>query len=169
MALHGTLQELGWEAPLLEIGPDVDLDYLDYNLVLLGTPVHQFLPAEPVVEFLKRNHRARATVVPAAPEVAGSFGVVFCTYGGPHTGLREAVPALRYMGQFLEHAGVRVVDEFAVVGQFHDPGRAHLNVEGRLGDIRGRPGESDLKEVSERLRGLVSRLQHKLAPRGPAR
>jgi flavodoxin len=161
-ALHHTLKAEGIASELLEMGPDLDVDYADYDIVLVGAPSYQWLPPDEAMDFLKRLHRRKVTVVPAAPEQSGRFGVVFCTFGGPDTGYREAIPCLKYMGQFLEHAGLRVVDEWAVVGQFHDPGRAQLNVCGRLGDIRGRPDEHDLKDVSERLRGLLRQLQHKL-------
>jgi hypothetical protein len=165
-ALHHTLKAEGVHSDLVEIGPDVELDHSEYSLILLGAPSYQWLPPEEVTEFLKRHHRRKVTVLPSAPEQAGRFAVVFCTFAGPDTGYREAVPCLKYMGQFLEHAGFRVVDEWAVVGQFHDPGRAELNVAGRLGDIRGRPDEHDLREVSQRLRGLLRQLQHKLGRGG---
>jgi hypothetical protein len=165
-AFHHTLRDLRLASELIEIGPDVDVRYADYNLILLGAPSYQFHPPEPVCAFLRRQHRQSVTVAPAAPELSNCFGVVFCTYGGPHTGVNEAVPVLKYMGQFLEHAGVRVVDEWPVVGQFHDPGRQQMNICGRLGDIRGRPNEADLRDVSEKLRGLVLRLQNKVPPGG---
>jgi len=162
-ALHETLTEAGLDADLMEIAPDLDVGLDEYALVLLGAPVHQFLPPEPVCRFLKSQMRAGGGPQPAAPERPGRFAVVFCTYGGPHTGPREAVPMLKYAGQFLEHAGIRVVDEWAVPGEFHDPAQATLNVTGRLGDIRGRPNESDLRDVCGRLTGLLRRLEALLA------
>ncbi|KPK61997.1 MAG: hypothetical protein AMK73_06975, partial [Planctomycetes bacterium SM23_32] len=126
LALHGLLGELDVAADLVEISPGLAVDYYAYGLVLLGAPVYQFLPPEPVIAFLKEQQRARVRVDAAAPERKDCFGVVFCTYGGPHTGAREAVPALKYMGQFLEHAGIRVVDEWPVVGEFHEPSQAGL-------------------------------------------
>lgn len=161
-ALHHALKSAGAHSELIEITPELEIDYADYDLLLLGAPSYQWLPPQEVMAFLRRQHRRKVTVLPSAPELRGRFGVVFCTFGGPDTGHREAVPCLKYLGQFLEHAGVRVVAEWPVVGQFHDPGRDELNVRGRLGDIRGRPDERDLKDVCERLRGLLRQLQHKL-------
>lgn len=158
-ALHATLGELGLKAELREIDDGLSISYYDWDLILLGTPVYQFLPPKPVMAFLKDRSRTGAEVTLAAPERAGHFAVVFCTYSGPHTGIREAVPALKYVGQFLEHAGIRIVDEWAVVGEFHGDARARSNLEGRLGDIRGRPNESDLKGVCEKLRGMLLRLE----------
>jgi hypothetical protein len=161
-ALHHALKGEGAHSRLLEICEDLEVDYPDYNLILLGAPSHQWLPPDEVMAWLKRQHRRKVSVLPSSPEEPQRFAVVFCTFGGPDTGYREAVPCLKYLGQFLEHAGFRVVDEWPVVGQFHDPGRAELNVRGRLGDIRGRPDEHDLKQVAERLRGLLRQLEHKL-------
>lgn len=157
-ALHEALIDLGWTSELGEITPELDVSLDDPALLLIGAPVYQFLPPEPVRKFLQARMGA-AEVLPAAPERAGRFAVVFCTYSGPHTGRREAEPMLKYTGQFLEHMGVRVVEEWAVVGEFHDPSRSRMNVEGRLGDIRGRPNASDLADVCGRLRGLVKRIE----------
>lgn len=157
LRLAQTLEGEGVAVDVQRIDGELAVQYYDYQLVFIGAPVYQFLPPDAVMGFLKRQNRD--AVEPAAPERPGVLGVVFCTYGGPHTGTREAVPALRYMGQFLEHAGIRVVDEWAVVGEFHDQGRQRLNVEGRLGDISGRPNESDLRDVAERARGLLRRVR----------
>lgn len=165
-ALHSALTSLHVSAIMQEIKPSLEVSYYEHDLVLLGAPVYQFLPPEPVQEFLKRQQRQTADIRPAAPEKKGHYGVVFCTYGGPHTGVREAIPALKYMGQFLEHAGVPVVEEWPVVGQFHDPARERLNRAGRLGDIHGRPNQNDLNSVTEKLRGLLRRLKEKLPARG---
>jgi hypothetical protein len=160
--LHQTLEATGARSELREINPDLTIDYYDYNLILLGAPVYRFLPPEAVIEFLGKQQGTVADVQPACPEKPGRYGVVFCTYGGPHTGIREARPALLYMGQFLEHAGIPVVEEMPVVGEFHAESRQEMNLKGRLGDIRGRPNAADLKEVQEKLKGLLRRLHHRL-------
>ena len=159
-ALHATLVEAGFDADLTEIAPDLDVNLYDYALVLIGAPVYQWLPPEPVRQFLQAQMKAHAEVRPAAPERPACLAVVFCTYGGPHTGVREAVPMLKFTGQFLEHAGIRVVDEWPVVGEFHAEKQAPLYVSGRLGDIRGRPDDSDLRDVCGKLTGLLARLEH---------
>jgi hypothetical protein len=61
------------------------------------------------------------------------------------------------MGQFLEHQGVRVIDEWAVVGENRDAD-AEYNHAGRIGSVSGRPNDHDLREVYERTRGLLLRL-----------
>ena len=156
-ALDATLEGHDIEVDEHEISEELKANYLDYTLVLVGAPVYQFLPPRDVRKFLV-SQQNRHDVRPSAPLKKGHHGVVFCTYGGPHTGYREAEPALKYMGQFLEHAGIPVRDELAVVGEFHAPKRQHMNVKGRLGDIRGRPSEEDLAQVRNRMQGILRHL-----------
>jgi len=65
------------------------------------------------------------------------FGVTFCTYSGIHTGIKEAIPALKYLSQFLEHFGFLVVDEIALLSKFSNWQEA--NIKGKCGDIRDMP------------------------------
>jgi len=163
--IHRSLNNLGISSQLLEITPDLEVNYLDFHLVFIGAPVYSFLPPEPVTDFLKKRRSKGTKILPAAPELSGHFAVVFCTYGGGHTGIREALPLLKYVGQFFEHAGIRVVDEWDVVGEF--PGAdAGYNAAGRLGDITERPNENDLNDVAGKVIGLLRRLKHKLPLEG---
>jgi len=82
--------------------------------------------------------------------------LVFCTYSGPHTGIREAVPAGRYIGQFFEHLGFLVVDEWYVLSEFH--GSEENSTLGRMGNIKGLPSEQDLKRIEDQARLLASRI-----------
>ena len=79
---------------------------------------------------------------------------MFCTYSGPHTGINEAIPVGKYMGQFFEHLGFEVAREWYIVGEFH--GREDHSTMGKLGDIRGRPNEQDLAGVESDVSELVS-------------
>ncbi|MCK5185630.1 MAG: flavodoxin, partial [Deltaproteobacteria bacterium] len=77
----------------------------------------------------------------------------YCTYSGPHTGKREAIPAVLYMGQFFEHLGFVVVGEWYTVGEFKGIEKASL--QGKLGDIRGRPNEDDLLDIDNKVREVL--------------
>jgi len=154
--IHATLGGQGITSELVEITPELRVDYLDYRLVFVGAPVYQFLPPKPVMAFLNGNWN-RERVRGGAPERPGHWVVVFCTYGGGHTGFREALPALKYMGQFFEHEGIRVVDEWGFVGDFPDAG-ADYTEHGRLGSIAGRPTEEDLEHAAGQVGGLIKRL-----------
>ena len=158
--IHAALERGGVESTLQEISAELETDAFERNLVFLGAPVYGNLGPGPVMAFLKKL-RGKAAGLPSAPERPGRFAVTFTTYGGGHTGLGEAIPLLKYMGQVFEHEGIRVVGEWAVVGEFPDaqPG---YNATGRLGDIAGRPNEADLAEIAEKVSGLLRQLQHKL-------
>jgi hypothetical protein len=130
----------------------------DYDLVFLGAPSYQFLPPRPVRDFIERKmryHSQRGDIKLRAPKLPGKAAVVFCTYSGPHTGIDEAIPAGKYMGQFLAHIGFDLLAEWYVVGEFH--GREEHSTKGRLGDIRGRPNQQDLAEIESRTLELVWR------------
>jgi flavorubredoxin len=163
--IHDTLRNAGMEASMTRIDKDLEVEYLDYNLIFLGAPVYENLSPKPVLSFLYKNRRREGVALLAsAPEVPGVAAVPFCTYGGGHTGYNEAEPMLKHIGQYLEHEGIRVVDHIAVVGVFPEAEESY-NTEGRYGDIRRRPDEHDLSEVEGRVRGILRRL-HRVLPLG---
>lgn len=47
------------------------------------------------------ENRKQGRIKTGAPKVPGKNALIFCTYSGPHTGLREATPVGKYIGQFL--------------------------------------------------------------------
>jgi flavodoxin len=134
----------------------------DYDLVCLGAPSYSFQPPEPVQRFIKdkmKLHVERGDVKIGAPVLPGKTAVVFCTYSGPHTGIREATPAGDYMEQFFEHIGFKVAAKWYIVGEFH--GREDFSTKGKLGDIRGRPNRQDLAEVEKNVSELVKSIRSK--------
>ena len=138
----------------------MDEELYDYDLVFIGSPSHQWLPPEQVQHFVRekiKHHGKLGHIMPHAPKIPGKTAVVFCTYSGPHTGLNEAVPAGKYLGQFFEHLGFEVAGEWYIVGEFH--GRQDLSIEGKLGDIRGRPNEQDLSNVENDVCQLIKSLR----------
>jgi len=48
-------------------------------------------------------------------------------------------PAGKYIGQFLEHLGFTVIDEWCILSEFH--GWEEGSTKGRMGDIRGKPSK----------------------------
>jgi len=162
--IHDTLQSAGMQDSYFRISKDLDVEYLDYNLIFFGAPVYENLPPKPVIAFLKRHKRRGVEILAAAPEKPGVAAVPYCTYGGGHTGFNEAVPMLRYIGQFFEHEGIRVVDEIAVPGVFPEADESY-NTRGRLGVITERPDEHDLAEVDGRVLGILRRM-HLVLPLG---
>ena len=143
--------------PTRAIVLDADtIDLYDYDLVFLGCPSYSFLPPEPVLRFVKRrmdHHRKRGDIKHRAPIIPGKRAVVFVTYSGPHTGIAEAIPVGKYLGQFFAHVGFDVLDEWYVVGEFH--GSEANSTMGCLGDIRGRPNADDLAQVARQAAALI--------------
>lgn len=134
----------------------------EYDLVFIGSPSYQFLPPKPVLQYVDnkmKHHGERGDIKLRAPKVPGKTAVIFCTYSGPHTGVSEAIPAGKYLGQFLEHIGFEVAAEWYMVGEFH--GHDDFSTQGKLGDIRGRPNERDLSKVENDVRELIKSIHNK--------
>lgn len=61
-----------------------------------------------------------------------------------------------WLRSFLEHIGYAVFDQWHIVGQFHK--ETNMNIQGRLGNILGRPSDKDLLDVMNRTKGVVGAL-----------
>ena len=163
--IYDTLQKAGMQVSISLINKDVEIEYLDYNLIFLGAPVYHNLSAAPILAFLRKTRRRDGVkILASAPEIPGVAAVPFCTYGGGHTGSNEAIPMLTHIGQYFEHEGIRVVDYISSVGFFPEADESY-NTEGRFGDIRQRPDEHDLIEVEGKVKGILRRL-HRVLPLG---
>ena len=153
-----TLEELGAGHTSIRAGSETEVDVLEYDLVFVGSGVYAWLPGKPLLDLLTRLRKGyvqSGAIKPASPKLPGKKAVVYCTYGGAHTGINEAIPAVKYMAQLFDHLGLEVLDEIYVVGEYVPENMREMSRAGRLGDIRGRPDEHDLNEVAERVRGLV--------------
>jgi flavodoxin len=156
-AILETLKEKKIKAKLLKVQDAAEEELYDYDLIFLGTPSHSSLPAQPVMDFIKNKmklHRERGDIKLCAPKISGKNAVVFCTYSGPHTGINEAIPVGKYMGQFFEHIGYEVTGEWYVIGEFH--GNEKNSTMGRLGNIKGRPDRQDLSRVKNDVLELLN-------------
>jgi hypothetical protein len=159
-AIQRALVREGVKPVVKKITEASDEELYQYDLIFIGSPSYHWHPPEPVARFIKRKfkiHSERHDIKPCAPKIAGKIAVVFCTYSGPHTGIREATPVGEYLGQFFEHIGFDVAAKWYIVGEFH--GREDLNTKGMLGDIRGRPNQQDLSEVESNVSKLIKSLR----------
>ncbi len=153
------LVDAGLKPALIRVEDAEGVDYADYDLFCLGFPSYEWHTPKPVTDYLRRNlvvHRKKGLVKTAAPRVPGKHALIFCTYSGPHTGLNEATPAVKYAGQFFEHIGFDVAAEWCILSEFH--GWEEGSTEGRMGDIRGKPTMEDLEEVRVETRRLADSL-----------
>jgi len=158
--IHTALERRDVKATTRKVEAARDVELYDYDLVFLGAPSYMWQPPEPVQQFIKAKmklHGDRGDIKLGAPKMPGKSAVVFCTYSGPHTGLREATPVCKYMGQFFEHIGFDLAAEWYVVGEFHS--REDRSTQGYLGDIRGRPNAEDLSQVENDVGRLIDSIR----------
>jgi multimeric flavodoxin WrbA len=144
-AIRKGIERTGKSVTIKTISEAQQEDFYDYDLVCFGSPVIHAMPPSAVLEFIRKNderYREKMEVMLASPKLINKNALVFCTYAGPHCGLSEALPAGKYIRQFLEHLGFEVRDEWYELGEFN--GWENGSVAGRSGDIRGRPDEEDL-------------------------
>lgn len=153
-----TLEVQGYSHDSVQAGSETEVDVLEYDLVFVGSGIYAWLPGKPLQDLLirlRKGYVQSGAIKPASPRVPGKKAVVYCTYGGAHTGINEAVPAVKYMAQLFDHLGFEILGEIYVVGEYIPESMQKMSWEGRLGDIRGRPDEHDLNEVEQRVRGLL--------------
>ena len=159
--ISDTAAKEGHEVNTVKISGDQkdEVDLLRYDLVFIGSGVYQWLPGKALQEFIgaKLAHYSEAKEIKmASPRRPQKRGVVYCTYGGAHTGVNEAIPAAKYMAQLLDHLGYEVVAEWYVIGAYPGTGRfKEYSLGGRLGNIEGRPNEADLADVAQRVAGVL--------------
>jgi hypothetical protein len=147
----------GHQVDTVKAAKEVEPDVLAYDFVFVGSGVYTWMPGKPLIDLLSglREKYARGgEIKPASPRRPGKRAVVYCTFGGGHTGVNEALPAVKYMGQLFDHLGYEILAEWYIAGEFHGRLR-NLSTEGRLGNILGRPNDSDLQGIYERVIGIL--------------
>lgn len=159
MRIGETVQGLGHTVETVKVtSKDIDVDILHYEFVFAGSGVYGQLPGQSLLTLfreLRQKYAKAGALKLASPRRSSAKAVVYCTYGGAHTGVSEAIPAVKYMGQLFDHLGYAIVGEWYVVGEYKAAGYHEHSIAGRLGDIRGRPNEGDLQDVAEKAKGIV--------------
>jgi flavodoxin len=156
--ITATVQELGHEVDTVKITGDRDIDLLNYDFIFIGSGVYQWLPGKAMQDFItaRLSHYGSVEEIKfAAPRRNHKKVVVYCTYGGAHTGINEAVPAVKYMGQLCDHLGFEIVGEWYFIGEYPGGRFKDYSVLGRLGNIKGRPNEADLQDVAAKVTGVL--------------
>lgn len=155
------LQESGVEIIFKRVEEAGDIDFFGYDLICIGFPSYQWHLPEAMDGFLKNKfsqYRQEGRVKVSAPRIQGKYALIFCTFSGPHTGIDEAIPAGKYAGQFFDHLGFQVVDEWYILSEFH--GSEINSTQGRMGDIRGKPNAEDLQKIKEDMIKLIRQLKN---------
>jgi flavodoxin len=156
LSIHNALMEKSINSKLMQVKEAANEDFFNYDIVFLGAPTYMWSPPDEMCEFVKKKmkeYNAQGRVKIGAPKVPGKRAVVFITYTGTHTGLREAIPAGKWLGTFFEHLGFTMEDEWYVIGEYH--GQEDRSTLGRMGDVRGRPSQQDLDDIAQKVRGLL--------------
>ncbi len=148
----------GHEVTSIRVKEDLKIRFLDYDVIFMGSGVYHWLPGKALMKMIEKSmedYRKSGEITRNPKRRPAIKAVTYCTYGGTHTGIREAYPATLWMGQFFEHLGIQVVADWHIIGEFHGSWK-DLSVGGRLGDIRNRPNEADLHDVSERTKAILA-------------
>lgn len=154
------LNNAGHQVDSVKVGKNTsdDINLLDYDMVFAGSGVYEWLPGKSMQDLfgrLRRKHVENGDIKPASPKRAGKNAVIYCTYGGVHTGINEAIPAVKFMGQLFDHLGFTILGEWYVPGEYVPEKMQKFSEAGRLGDIRGRPDANDLNEVTQKVNGIL--------------
>ena len=159
LKIQETLREMGHTVETVKVTDEnVVVEVLKYDFVFAGSGVYGQLPGIPLMNLHRRllqKYSTEGEVKPASPRRSSARVVVYCTYGGVHTGINEAIPAVKYIGQLYDHLGYTIVGEWYVVGAYRTEVLRNRSIDGRLGDIRGRPSEADLQDVAEKVKGIL--------------
>ena len=164
------IRKNGLACDMVKLEEDTELDFLDYDVVFLGSPAIEWLPTASMMAFLKRklkDYRLKGEIPSAAiAHRDGHVAVCFSTNCGAHIGIDEALPATQWMASFLSHIGYKVVDQIHLPGEMRNFGQGadwmtdqtfeDLNTLGVYGDIRGRPNAEDLAELERRVQGVLN-------------
>jgi len=154
-----TAHSLGHSVDTLQAAKELETDVLAYDFFFVGSGVYQWLPGKPMLDFLRaarQRYSLAGAIRSCSPRLPGKHAVIYCTYGGVHTGINEAVPAVKFCGQLFDHLGITVLDEWYFIGDFKSDEFKRHNSGGRFGDIHGRPDERDLKEVGELVQAILT-------------
>lgn len=149
-AIKQGLEEADFKVTLTKPEEAEALDYFDFDLVCVGCPSYSWHPPEPMTAFLEKNfatYRQNGKIKTGSPKIPGKNALMFVTYSGPHTGINEATPVGKDLGQYFEHLGFTVIDEWYVLSEFH--GSLEHSTQGRLGDVRGKPTAEQLQVIKD--------------------
>ncbi|VBB09162.1 Hypothetical protein LUCI_4448 [Lucifera butyrica] len=161
LQIEKTVQLLNHEVNTIEVTATTNenaFNFLDFDFVFIGSGVYSWLPPKFMCDFLGamlKKHIKQGDVKGCAPRIAGKRAVTYCTYGGAHTGINEAVMTPKYLGQLLDHLGFEMVTEWLFECQYNSEGYTHWSVDGRLGDITGRPNDDALRRVGALVTGIL--------------
>jgi len=157
--LHG-LEDADAEVILKTPEEAGNINWFDFDLVCIGCPSYHWAPPIPFKTYLDEKYKVyqkQGLVKLCSPRIKNKNALIFCTFSGPHTGMSEAVPVTKVVGQYFDHLGFNIIGEWHITGELH--GREEMNLDGRLGNIKGLPSDDDLNKVKRDTIDMVKGLQ----------
>ncbi len=155
--IEKTAIENGHEVTSVQAKGNLQIEFLDYDFIFMGSGVYHWLPGKPLMNMIDKTctrYRESGDMPRNAKRREHIKAITYCTYGGTHTGANEAYPTTLWMGQFFDHLGIEVLGSWYVVGEFHGKWE-NLSVNGRMGDIRNRPNEADLADIAQKTKAIL--------------
>ena len=156
--MHG-LEESKADVTLVTPEEAGGIDWFDYDLVCMGCPSYHWAPPKPFKAYLDERYKLyqkQGLVKLCSPRIENKNALIFCTYSGPHTGISEAIPVTKVVGQYFDHLGFQIAGEWHIAGEIH--GNEDMSLKGRLGNIKGWPSDHDLKKVKSDTIDLIKRI-----------
>ncbi|HZE22144.1 MAG TPA: flavodoxin domain-containing protein, partial [Desulfobaccales bacterium] len=94
--ISDTAQQAGHQVDTVKITQADPIDILGYDLVFAGSGVYEWLPGRAIQDLfakLRVQYVQEGQIKPSSPRRPRQKAVIYCTFGGAHTGVNEAVPA----------------------------------------------------------------------------
>ena len=157
--IKGSIEKAGLNVSIIKVDEAKDIDFFNYDLVCIGTPIYQTEGTKQLIDYLKfrtGNYMKQGKIKLGSPKVPGKNALIFCTYSGTHTGINEAIPATKLIGQFFDHLGFTIVNELYVLSEHHRS--EEESTKGRMGDIRGKPTDEELKKIAEKIEEIAKKI-----------
>ncbi len=152
-----TARDLGHNVETIAFKQGTDIDFLAYDFVFIGTGVYGGLPQGDLLAYLRscmKSYKKAGHIKPASPRIQKSV-VTYCTYAGHFTGDAEAITTNRILYTLFDRLGFYLAGSWHVIGEYKPENMQKMNLNGRLGDIRNRPNENDLREIEEKVKGIL--------------
>ncbi len=149
--------DLGHEVETIAFKQGTEVDFLAYDFVFIGSGVYGGLPQGDLLAYLRscmKSYKKAGHIKPGCPRISKTV-VTYCTYSGNYTGDAEAITTNRVLYTLFDRLGFYQAASWQVIGAYLPENMQQMNINGRLGDIRNRPNENDLKEIEEKVKGIL--------------
>ena len=159
LAIKDGLEDAGLKVQIMKVKDVGEIDFFSYDLICIGSPSYQWRPINSILDLLTNKfdeYKQQQRIRLGSPRISGKHVLIFCTFSGPHTGINEAIPVGKVIGQFFDHLGFNILDEWYILCEFQ--GSEELSTKGRMGDIRGKPTKEDLSKIRKDAEKLAKTL-----------